>query len=1332
MGISGVYDINGVKVLDGEEFTWRNDQSDVRFGSCQFLASDPASKLYLWSPVVQKIDGSEDALDVIAQTTTVLVDTGVVNQDMVTHYEYDVFGRQSKEYLPYPSNSSDGVFDPIAKEGTQQYYQNSYADDFPDITTPININAYSEKVLENSPLGRIYEQTAPGSAWKKGDNLISGKGYSDGHTIKFEYHTNTATEVKDYSVSLSFSNNTYTPTLTANGNYYSQGTLTKTITKDENWTPAKGLNHTTEEFKDKSGQVLLKRTYISVDLNDDGDTTDSGESAVAHDTYYIYDDYGNLTYVLPPKIEGTTSGISDILSKLDELGYQYTYDHRNRLVAKKIPGKGWEYIIYDALDRPVLTQDALQRAQKKWLFTKYDIHSRVAYTGVYTHSNTITRINMQHLFDTENQAGSTLAAARLYETRIANTATTDPLQIDYTNENFPKSNTEVFTVNYYDSYDFDRAGGLLPTAVGTVYGKTLTTNIKGLSGGSKTKVLRTSQWITTVNYYDEKARPIYVYTNNEYLQAIDIAETKLDFTGKVLETTTTHKKTGKADVVVKDYFEYDHQDRLLSQNQKVNDQITERMVSNRYDELGQLKSKLVGNAAKSGYKDITSGISISGDIITKTGSNGWNEGLATLGSIEGDGYIEFKTASTNKWYMVGLSSDNSSPSYNTIDFAAYPAGTHIHIYESGSWKKNCGPFVAGDVIRVERKANKIYYKKNNEVIYISSKTPVGNLLGDISMHSDGTRIQDLHIVDNDKGLQEVDYRYNVRGWLKNINQDTKDDRDLFNFTLRYNDPVNATALYNGNISQTIWSTDNTDTSEKMYSYSYDALNRITGATGSTSSNYDLKGVNYDKNGNILGLERYGHVNEEATEFGVMDDLHYRYDTGNKLLGVLDKSEITQGFKDGNTSTVDYTYDTNGNMIADKNKGIIHIDYNHLNLPTLVQLETGKILYTYDASGVKLRKVVDDGYASSFTTTDYAGNHIYENDKLQFFNQPEGYVKNEDGKFGYVYQYKDHLGNVRLSYADTDESGDISQEEIIEENAYYPFGLKQKGYNNVVSSNGNSTAQKWKYQGQELTEDLGYNMYEYTFRHYDPTIGRFFAIDPLAADYVYNSTYAFQENKLGLGTELEGLELRKHEWLDKEGQNHVDYTANIKVVNNSSASQKDIISYATDVASAITDKFSGTDADGNITSMNVKLEFVDEISSSDFAIEFTDKVTEKSPITGKDRVAAADGKTDEIGNTETNRMQLLIPGRAAPGPYEAVLKEDIGTNGAHEFGHAAGLNHQSSKNNRVSRNNNIPLEQNNLMRTNGRAKQVVNKKQKSVIYNNTKSQPRGRFYKPKKN
>jgi hypothetical protein len=53
---------------------------------------------------------------------------------------------------------------------------------------------------------------------------------------------------------------------------------------------------------------------------------------------------------------------------------------------------------------------------------------------------------------------------------------------------------------------------------------------------------------------------------------------------------------------------------------------------------------------------------------------------------------------------------------------------------------------------------------------------------------------------------------------------------------------------------------------------------------------------------------------------------------------------------------------------------------------------------------------------------------------------------------------------------------------------------------------------------------------FTYRMHDPRIGRFFAVDPLFREYPYNSTYAFQENKLGLGTELEGKELQLHYWL----------------------------------------------------------------------------------------------------------------------------------------------------------------------------------------------------------
>ncbi|MCP4176613.1 MAG: hypothetical protein GY756_02505, partial [bacterium] len=94
--------------------------------------------------------------------------------------------------------------------------------------------------------------------------------------------------------------------------------------------------------------------------------------------------------------------------------------------------------------------------------------------------------------------------------------------------------------------------------------------------------------------------------------------------------------------------------------------------------------------------------------------------------------------------------------------------------------------------------------------------------------------------------------------------------------------------------------------------------------------------------------------------------------------------------------------------------------------------------------------------------------------------------------------------------------------IVEENNYYPFGLKHKGYNNVKLAEF-----KYKtYQGQEFTDDLGLNIHEWKYRISDPAIARFWQIDPLAEKYTYNSTYAFQENKLGLGVELEGLEVKR--------------------------------------------------------------------------------------------------------------------------------------------------------------------------------------------------------------
>ncbi|NHN28174.1 type IV secretion protein Rhs, partial [Flavobacterium jejuense] len=112
------------------------------------------------------------------------------------------------------------------------------------------------------------------------------------------------------------------------------------------------------------------------------------------------------------------------------------------------------------------------------------------------------------------------------------------------------------------------------------------------------------------------------------------------------------------------------------------------------------------------------------------------------------------------------------------------------------------------------------------------------------------------------GLQTVDYSYNIRGWLKAINDVENIGTDLFAFKISYNNPEDATALYNGNISETFWKT-SSDNVKRKYKYSYDNLNRLLEANYSkpesvspTLDNY-LEKLTYDKNGNIQNLIRNG-------------------------------------------------------------------------------------------------------------------------------------------------------------------------------------------------------------------------------------------------------------------------------------------------------------------------------------------------------------------------------------------------------------------------------------------------------------------------------------------
>ena len=248
-----------------------------------------------------------------------------------------------------------------------------------------------------------------------------------------------------------------------------------------------------------------------------------------------------------------------------------------------------------------------------------------------------------------------------------------------------------------------------------------------------------------------------------------------------------------------------------------------------------------------------------------------------------------------------------------------------------------------------------------------------------------------------------------------------------------------------------------------------------------------------------------------------------------------------GFIDGTNTGNDYEYDEFGNMLLDRNKGITSIEYNHLNLPRRINFASGgNIIYIYNAQGVKLQKTVNNPNSTQASTR-YRGGFQYDNNTLQFVHTAEGYIKHTINPFStnptigayhdfdYVYNYTDHLGNIRLSYTLDPATQEIK---VMEENHYYPFGLKHT-YNLDRRSIGyfdhllagtldpsqdtrrtrmvNNNGYQYKYNGKEYQDELGLNMYDYGARNYDPAIGRWMNVDPLAEKMRRHSPYNYAFN-----------------------------------------------------------------------------------------------------------------------------------------------------------------------------------------------------------------------------
>ena len=486
-------------------------------------------------------------------------------KDLVTHIAYDQFGRQTDSWLPAPMNTNNGKIQSGADAAAINYYGDGFA--------------YSRKNFENSPLDRLNSEVNAGTEWQ-------------GHPASMQYNANAASEVYQFLTTTSWVDKATASSLrtapdsdNSAGGYYKANTLSKTKITDED-------GNESIEYKNGQGQLLLSRKVISATEN--------------ADTYYVYNEYDQLAFVLSPNAvkafnqsgPGADKPVQDAI--LNGLCYQYHYDGKNRVVEKKLPGKGWEFMVYDKQDRQVLVQDVnlrgIQNTFKKrgWMFTKYDQYGRVAYTGFF--ENTASRQSMQDALNNMS------ANAANNEKRSDDFFTLQGINVYYDKKAFPTGSMTLLTVNYYDKYPSYTFNPEFPTTIlGQPVLESSVGSSKSLQVMNLVKNILDDQWTKNYTYYDAKGKVIGTHAIN-HLGGYTKSQSELDFTGTMKTSVIRHKRLATdTEKVITETFDYDNKNRLTAHKHQVGTGPVEYLTQNTYNDLSQVINKKVGGFSPSTY-----------------------------------------------------------------------------------------------------------------------------------------------------------------------------------------------------------------------------------------------------------------------------------------------------------------------------------------------------------------------------------------------------------------------------------------------------------------------------------------------------------------------------------------------------------------------------------------------------------------------------------------------------------------------------------------------------------------------------------------------------------
>jgi RHS repeat-associated protein len=756
-------------------------------------------------------------------------------KDVVSATVYDALGRETLKYLPFTSTNTAGGTE-ITDNGSFKLnpFQQQQTFMAAQYGSQNETFYYSQTDYEPSPLNRPVKSFAPGNSWvgSRGSTTTTEK------SVQQQYQFNTSNDVvRIFTIAAAQGSMPLNP-----GNY-TAGQLYKNIMIDER-------GKQVVEFKDKEGNVILKKVQAA-------NTVTDGHTGWLC-TYYIYDDFNQLRFVLPPKATEAFLAGTAISSFAAELCFRYEYDYRHRMIIKKVPGAAEVWMVYDARERLVMMQDGNLRTSGKWLVTVYDVLNRPMQTGLLTNATAFT---------------THLTAADLSDAYPA-TATA----------------FEQLSQNYYDDYSWVAGSGTTLTATidatnltnsnyflttinaAPYYALPLTANyaIKGMPTGSKVKVLGSSpvQYLWSVLFYDEKGRPVQTQTIN-ISGGKDIASTQYDFSGKPLRSLLQHSKGGTNSQMhtILTKMEYDHLGRVLYARKQITSIVGGQTVSspektilqNSYDELGQLKTKKIGNKPNS----VTELETLSYDYNIR----GWLLGV-NRGYISG---ATPPTATSGPYFGFELAYDKTTgaipgKTYTAAQFNGNIAGTE--------WKSK------GDGV------NRQYdygYDNVNRLLNADFKqvNPDGSFNNTIVNYNlkmgDGINYTTAYDANgNIKQLQQ---------WGLKINASTQIDNLTYNYTPNSNKLLNVIDASN-------------DATTKLGDFRASALYQTTVPTKTTTT----VDYNYDVNGNLT-KDR----NKDIITASGADGMQYNFLNLPSVITV--KKDISN-----NKGTITYTYDAAGGKL----------------------------------------------------------------------------------------------------------------------------------------------------------------------------------------------------------------------------------------------------------------------------------------------------------------------------------------------------------------------------------------------------------------------------------